>query len=236
VGDVVNTGDMAATDLRITARFYYSTRTLPSDVLLGTYTTTINRGAASSPFTLNPTLKAPFRIQLPDANLSKRVSYYELSVTFSSTPPKAPRLRVISANVVLAGTGTQLAPYRTWNVTGTVINEGTITATNAYALASLYNASGTVVAVAGSSRDKQPGHIYPNQVGTFSLTTSCPSTSTPTAASVIVEANEYIVPEFPALQTTLAVALCTGFLAYRLIKTLPKIRKPTPIPSGLAAQ
>lgn len=225
VGDVAATGDMAATNLQITARFYYSNRTL-----IGANSATVDRGATSKPFTLNPTLKAPFRIQLLDSNLSKLVAYYELSTTFSQTSSKPQGLRVISANVVLVGSGTQLAPYRSWNVTGEVRNEGSTTATNTYAMASLYNASGTIVAVAGSSRDKQPGNIPPNQVGTFSLSASCPSLATPTVASVIVESDEYVVPEFPALQFTLAVALCTGLLAYRLIKSLPKRWKPTPIP------
>lgn len=230
VGDVANTGDLAATDLSITARFFYSDGTL-----IGANSVTLYRVSELSPLTLNPNLKAPFRIQLRDSELSKLVAYYDFSVTFSSRQPKRQSLRVISANVVFAGANEE-PRYNRWNVTGEVKNEGSMTATNTYVQASLYNESGTIVAIAGSSRDKQPGNIPPNQVGTFSITTACPPTATPTVASVIAESDEYIVPELPALQVTLVVTLCIGLLAGRLIKNLPKRRKPTPIPSGRAAQ
>ena len=187
VGVAVNKGDIAVTDIKITAKFYDSFKRL---IAVDSYTICYDYPYA---ITLPPNRKAPFQLEIRDKEIAKLISSYSLSVTASPASISKPEsLKITEANIVIAEVN-EYYKYKTWRVVGTVKNEGNIEATNTHVIGALYNQNGMVVGTVGLNywSDYQPGNIPPGEERSFFLKCGyIPIAEEVTAAVLFIESYQ----------------------------------------------
>jgi len=201
VGEVQNAGDVAVNFVKVRATFYDA-----NNIVIAT----------SFSYTMMDVLlsgrKAPFDIILSDTAQSVYVASYSLGVTFSATSPKPIGLQILSNSSYVDGIG--------WmHIVGEIKNIGTVTATFVKVVATYYNATGNVVAVAFTYSD--PKDLAPNQKAPFDILLSAGRTPYVASYALEAESTQYaVVPEFSS-----AIILLLFIIFTLVAVTLKRVKK-----------
>ena len=139
--------------------------------------------------TIMPEMKSPFDLVLTDKN-SKQVHSYELDVDFKISAPKSQVIDITSSDMKKDSLDNLM-------ITGTVANNGDITANTISVIATLYDKDGKVAAV--SKTHTEPDYLRANDEAYFVLPIlDQKQTENIYDYSLLAESEEYAaVPEFP---------------------------------------
>jgi hypothetical protein len=195
VGEVENTGDMATQFTKVTATFYNSSNHV---VAVETGYTEID--------VLLPGRKSPFDIMLLRSQSgSLKVYNYSLTVSWDNYAAGKPlALQILSNSSTIDGRGHM-------HVLGEIKNTGSLTARFTKAIATFYDANGTVVGEASSYTE--PSDISPNQTAAFDIELTYTQQVMKVASyTLTAESMEYaLIPEYNqtliSLITLLALTL-----------------------------
>lgn len=136
-----------------------------------------------------PTMKGPFDLVLTEKNL-KQVHSYELDFDYEVSSPKSQVIDITSSEITRDS-------HNNLMITGTVANNGEITANTILVVATLYDKDGNVAAV--SKTHPEPDYLRSDDEAFFLV--SIPDKSQTTDIydySLLAESEEYAaVPEFP---------------------------------------
>ena len=180
VGEVQNVGDQAVKYVEIIATFYDS-----SNVVATSFT------YASLDILLAGS-KSPFEVLLFDTVQAAKVNHYSLGVTFSAANAIPLGLQILSNDSYTDSLGFV-------HVVGEIENIGTATATDVKVIATFYNSTGYVVAIAVTSSNPSnidSGHIAPFEV----LMTYSDREPLVTSYALTGQSQQYaIIPEFPSV-------------------------------------
>jgi hypothetical protein len=150
VGEVENTGDIATQFTKVTATFYNSSNQV---VAVETGYTEID--------VLLPGRKSPFDIMLSESDGSLKVYNYSLTVSWDNYAAGKPLALQILSN------SSRIDELGYMHVLGEIKNTGSLTARFTKAIATIYDANGTVVGEASSYTE--PSDINSNQTAAFDI-------------------------------------------------------------------
>jgi hypothetical protein len=181
VGEVQNVGSQAVNFVQVTATFYDS----HSIVIDSRFDLTML-------YVILVGRKSPFEIALLDVADSARVSHYSLSVTYLETTKIPMKLEITSYSNYTDAEGNM-------HVVGNLKNLGDETLVNAKVVATYYDASSVVVAVALIGFDPElTGDINPSQTVPFEIILDKARAQYVQTYALIAESNQYaMIPEFP---------------------------------------
>jgi hypothetical protein len=145
VGEVENTGDMATQFTKVTATFYNSSNQV---VAVETGYTEID--------VLLPGRKSPFDIMLSESDGSLKVYNYSLTVSWDNYAAGKPLALQILSN------SSRIDELGYMHVLGEIKNTGSLTARFTKAIATFYDANGTVVGEASSYTEPSDINSKPN--------------------------------------------------------------------------
>jgi len=139
--------------------------------------------------TVMPTMKGPFDFILTDSE-SKKVKTYSLDVSYKVSAPKSQEIDITSSKM-------SRDQLNNLMITGTVANNGDITANTVAVIATLYDKEGNVAAV--SRVHPEPDYLGTDEQAFFLLTVPDKMQTTDIEDySLVAESEEYAaVPEFP---------------------------------------
>jgi len=179
VGEVENVGDMATRFTKVTATFYNSSNQV---VAVETGYTELD--------VLLPGRKSPFSIMLLESDGSLKVYNYSLTVSWDNYAAGKPLALQILSN------SSRIDELGYMHILGEIMNSGSSTARFTKAVATFYDANGTVVGEASSYTD--PSDIDPNQKAAFDIMLSYPGQVMKVASySLTAESTEYaVIPEY----------------------------------------
>jgi len=191
VGEVENTGDMATQFTKVTATFYNSSNQV---VAVETGYTEID--------VLLPGRKSPFSIMLLKSSGSLEVYNYSLTVSWDNYAAGKPLALQILSN------SSRIDELGYMHVLGEIKNTGSSTARFTKAIATFYDANGTVVGEASSYTE--PSDINSNQTAAFDIELTYTQQVMKVASyTLTAESMDYaLIPEYN--QTTISlIALLT---------------------------
>ena len=153
--------------------------------------------------TIMPSMKGPFDFVLTDSE-SKKTQTYSLDINYKVSTPKSQEIDITSSKL-------SRDKLNNLMITGTVANNGDITANTIAIIATLYDKAGNVAAV--SRVHPEPDYLRTEEQAFFLLTVPDKTQTIEIQDySLIAESEEYAtVPEFPF---SAMVLLCGTLSAY----------------------
>ncbi len=178
VGEVQNTGDVAAKFIKITATFYDAGDT-PIDVEFSYTEIDV----------VNPGRKSPFEVILLDAQQSIKVDHYSLSVSHDSATSKT-----IGLEILAHSSHTDILGWM--HIVGEINNTGTSDSTLTKVVACYYDETGTVVDTEFTYTDDIP----PGEFVSFEIILiSAERTALVDSYALEAESTQFVViAEFPS--------------------------------------
>ncbi|MGB9740857.1 MAG: FxLYD domain-containing protein, partial [Candidatus Bathyarchaeales archaeon] len=179
VGEVENTGDMATQFTKVTATYYNSSNNV---VAVETGYTELD--------VILPGRKSPFSIMLLQSSGSLQVYNYSLTVSWDNYAAGKPLALQILSN------SSRIDEMGYMHVLGEIKNTGSLTARFTKAIATFYDANGTVVGEAWSYTE--PSDITSNQTAAFDIELIYTQQVTKVASySLTAESMDYaLIPEY----------------------------------------
>ena len=178
VGEIQNNLDVPLRQIQVFVTLYDSNKNIIS-----------TKETSSLVNTIMPTMKSPFDLVLTEKNL-KRVDSYELDFDYEVSAPKNQVIDITSSEITRDN-------HNNLMITGTVVNNGEITANMVSIVATLYDKDGNVAVV--SKTHPEPDYLRSDDQAFFLV--SIPDKSQTTYVqdySLLAESEEYAaVPEFP---------------------------------------
>jgi hypothetical protein len=145
MGEVKNVGDAPATNITVTANFYDA-----SNDFINSTTTSLQAVVSflgtSDTSVLMPGQKAPFfEIMFDEKSGAKNVDHYNLSISFSPSPPVQPMLLLAVDKVIDYKSPINPANAVSLYVNGTIKNTGTVTSDSYYVFVTGYDSNGSLL-------------------------------------------------------------------------------------------
>jgi hypothetical protein len=136
----------------------------------------------------------PFFLEFSIANnVADSIRYYELSLTYSLSEPKAAALQISSAELVQVSKPTPLSKYVLWQIKGQMVNIGDQRSTHTRITASLYDSSGSIIGVGGFSvLDEQPRELNQGQSKLFSIEIALPTAFKAASFYLYAESDQFV--------------------------------------------
>lgn len=187
VGLIINKGNVSATKIKVSAKFYDS-----KGVIIEAKSTYIFRGLLSLDYVvLPPGYLIPFWITVMETDLAKLITSYNITVSYEQAAEKPKALRITESNIVMMYHN-ELFKYKKWAVVGLVKNEIGYNSTDTRVLAAFLDSAGNVVGVGGYSlEDEQPGNLLPGEEKAFSLKITIPDKFDVAKVILFVESDEF---------------------------------------------
>lgn len=193
VGEIQNNLDVPLRQIQIFVTLYDSQNNIIS-----------TKETASLVNTIMPAMKSPFDLVLTDRNL-RHVKSYELDLDYQVSAPKSQVIDITSSEI-------ERDSHNNVMITGTVANNGEITANTIAVIATLYDRDGNIVAV--SKTHTEPDYLRVDDE-TFFLVTVPDKKQTKDVYdySLLAESEEYAaVPEFPIGSVLLLVGSVSVYI------------------------
>ncbi|KER06138.1 hypothetical protein AAA799E16_01148 [Marine Group I thaumarchaeote SCGC AAA799-E16] len=154
--------------------------------------------------TIMPGMKGPFDLILTD-NEAKNAKSYSLLLNYQASPPKSQVIDITESSLTRDN-------HNNLMITGTVVNNGEITANTISVIATLYDKQGNVAAV--SKANPKPDYLGSEDSAFFVL--SVPDkiqTEGIDEYTLIAESEEYAaVPEFPVGTVILLILTLSAYI------------------------
>lgn len=189
VGEVSNNSEKPVSEIQIRA-----TLRDQSKEVIANRNYTLTNHLSSTPVRLVPNASMPFFLEFSIAsNVADSIRYYELSLTYSLSEPKAAALQISSAELVQVSKPTPLSKYVLWQIKGQMVNIGDQRSTHTRITASLYDSSGSIIGVGGFSvLDEQPRELNQGQSKSFSIEIALPTASRPASFYLYAESDQFV--------------------------------------------
>jgi hypothetical protein len=202
VGEIQNNLQSAIDYVEITATYYND-----SNVEVGTWM------AFTELDVVDPGVKASFYVVYSDTAVVPQIHNYTLEITYQTASPKPQGLKIVSNSSYMDEDGDM-------HVTGEIQNLQTKKATYVTAIATFYDAEGTVVDVQATYT--QPWTLLPNQTAPFDIIVPFPSQiSKIRSYELTCQSLEYsaVVPGYGPI-TLVFLLSCSTILVLALILIL----------------
>ena len=200
VGEIQNNLQSSIDYVEITATYYND-----SNVEVGTWM------AFTELDVVDPGVKASFYVVYSDTAVVPQIHNYTLEITYQTASPKPQGLKIVSNSSYMDEDGDM-------HVTGEIQNLQTQDADDVMAIATFYDAEGTVVDVEATYT--QPWTLIPNQIAPFDIIVPDPSQIPKICSYVLTcQSLEYsaVVPEYGPI-TLVFLLSCSTILVLVLKK------------------